>query len=46
MTVWSDNADESAWYYIAVQEATNSHDHVMKNESYEAWEKLTENKSK
>ena len=26
MTIWEDNADENAWYYIAVQEATNSHD--------------------
>jgi hypothetical protein len=25
MVIWTDNADVSAWYYIAVQEATNSH---------------------
>lgn len=44
MTVWSDNADTTVWYYLAVQEATNSHDHVMKNEAYEKWTVLTENK--
>lgn len=44
MTVWSDNADTEAWYYLAVQEATNSHDHVMKDESFEKWTALTENK--
>lgn len=26
MIVWPDNQDESKWYYLAVQEATNSHD--------------------
>ena len=25
MTVWTDNANPKAWYYLAVQEATNSH---------------------
>jgi hypothetical protein len=25
MTVWPDNADPDAWYYLAIQEATNSH---------------------
>lgn len=44
MTVWSDNADEDAWYYLAVQEATNSHDFVMKDASYEKWTALTENR--
>ena len=44
MTIWSDNRDTSAWYYLAVQEATNSHDHVMKNAAYEKWTVLTENK--
>ncbi len=27
MTVWTDNANPKAWYYLAVQEATNSHDY-------------------
>lgn len=44
MTIWNDNADATAWYYLAVQEATNSHDHIMKNEAYEKWTVLTENK--
>ena len=26
MIVWPDNKDESKWYYLAVQEATNSHE--------------------
>jgi uncharacterized repeat protein (TIGR02543 family) len=26
MKTWSDNLDPSAWYYLALQEATNSHD--------------------
>lgn len=37
MTNWPDNSDVSAWYYIAVQEATNSHDHERKNDIYETW---------
>jgi hypothetical protein len=36
MKVWSDN-DPSAWYYLAVQEATNSHEHSAKGESGETW---------
>lgn len=42
MTEWIDNMDTSAWYYIAVQEATNSHDFERKNESFEIWKKITE----
>ena len=30
MKAWSDNADTNAWYYIAVQEATNSHAYELK----------------
>ena len=44
MTIWNDNRDTTAWYYLAIQEATNSHDHVMKNAAYEKWTALTENK--
>lgn len=29
MKTWSDNMDTSAWYYAAVQEATNSHDYTL-----------------
>ncbi len=44
MTKWSDNSNENEWYYVAVQEATNSHEFERKNNAYEAWTKLTENK--
>lgn len=37
MIQWPDNSDESAWYYLAVQEATNSHDYEMKNHIHEKW---------
>lgn len=44
MIVWPDNSDVNAWYYIAVQEATNSHDYEMKADGvHEKWTKLTEN---
>lgn len=36
MNVWPDNAPD-AWYYLAVQEATNSHDYRHKGEVYETW---------
>ncbi len=42
MIVWPDNSDESVWYYLAVQEATNSHDYDMKNHIYEKWIALRE----
>ena len=41
MKTWSDNANTKAWYYLAVQEATNSHDFVYKNATYETWTALT-----
>ena len=40
MNVWPDN-QPGAWYYLAVQEATNSHDFRYKGEIYEHWIKLT-----
>ncbi len=40
MIKWSDNSDKSAWYYLPVQEATNSHDYDMKNHIYEKWTAL------
>ncbi len=40
MISWPDNSDKSAWYYLAVQEATNSHDYEMKNHIYEKWTAL------
>ena len=40
MTTWVDNTDENMWYYLAVQEATNSHDYVRKGFVYESWTAL------
>ena len=39
MIRWPDNADASRWYYLAVQEATNSHDYKDKSDAdkYEKW---------
>jgi len=44
MIVWVDNADPSAWYYLAIQEATTSHIPESKDKpvpgqkySYESW---------
>ena len=39
---WSDNSDTSAWYYLAVQEATNSHYYGIKENKHEKWSKLRE----
>ena len=42
MIKWPDNADASVWYYLAVQEATNSHDYSDKSnaDKYEKWTKI------
>ena len=38
MKTWPDNMDPSAWYYLAIQEATNSHDHEWSADAaYEIW---------
>ena len=43
MTVWTDNANPKAWYYLAVQEATNSHYYEFKtNSQYKKWTELRE----
>ena len=43
MTVWTGNANPKAWYYLAVQEATNSHYYKFKtNSQYEKWSELRE----
>ena len=39
MKVWSDNANVNAWYYLDVQEATNSHTYA-KSGTHETWKKL------
>ncbi len=40
MIVWPDNADVDEWYYLPVQEATNSHAYEMKDKVYESWTSL------
>lgn len=40
MVTWSDNKP-SDWHYLAVQEATNSHDFNRQGEVGESWTKLT-----
>ena len=38
MKVFVDNADTNAWYYLAIQEATNSHEYKKdKDGVYETW---------
>jgi len=52
MVTWSDNANPDVWYYLAVQEATNSHvperkeGHIVPNLDfeYESWVEMTENR--
>lgn len=44
MISWPDNQDTTAWYYLAVQEATNSHDFERKSDGvHEKWTALNEN---
>lgn len=40
MTKWPDN-QPGAWYYLAVQEATNSHTYEQRDSKYETWTALT-----
>ena len=47
MVTWSDNMDKNQWYYLDVQEATNSHDYDRKDKQvpgrsfhYETWTEL------
>ena len=45
MKTWVDNMDETAWYYLAVQEATNSH--YFKNKTgtkFEQWTDLRDSR--
>ena len=45
MIHWPDNMDTSAWYYEAIQEATNSHDYdLFEGAAYETWTSLLENR--
>ena len=40
MIKWSDNSDVSQWFYLAVQEATNSHYYKAKENKFEKWSEL------
>ncbi|MGI6744010.1 MAG: DUF5979 domain-containing protein [Eubacteriales bacterium] len=40
MIKWPDNMDTSKWYYLDVQEATNSHDYIRKINNTERWTKI------
>ena len=42
MIKWPDNSDASQWFYLAVQEATNSHYYKTKENKFEKWTKLRE----
>jgi len=43
MITWVDNANPNAWYFLYIQEATNSHYFVMKDDGiHEAWTGLFE----
>ncbi len=44
MIKWPDNADTEAWYYLAVQEATNSHHYSRETEEseFETWLEMRE----
>jgi hypothetical protein len=37
MTVWPDNDDTDAWYYLDIQEATNSHTQQQSDDGSETW---------
>lgn len=40
MKTWKDNADTARWYYLDVQEATNSHGYTRKTFNYELWRQM------
>jgi len=43
MVTWPDNMNENAWFYLYIQEATNSHDFEMKADGvHERWTELWE----
>ena len=46
MITFTDNLDEEAWYYLAVQEAANGHEFVRKDDKiHERWTALKEGKT-
>ena len=42
MIKWPDNSDASQWFYLALQEATNSHYYKTKENKFEKWTELRE----
>ena len=40
MNKWTDNMDTAKWYYLDVQEATNSHGYTRKTFNYELWRQM------
>lgn len=41
MRTWPDNADENQWYYLAMQEASNSHNYQLDGDGvHETWTSL------
>ena len=43
MATWPDNANQNAWFYLYIQEATNSHDFEMKADGvHETWTEIRE----
>ncbi len=41
MKRWADNSDEKAWYYIAIQEATNDHGYTLTDDGSEKWQSVS-----
>lgn len=40
MKTWPDNMNTTMWYYLPIQEATNSHDYDIKANGYEKWKSI------
>lgn len=41
MNQWPDNLDAKKWYYMAIQEATNSHEYESSDTKGEKWTKIS-----
>ena len=45
MIIWPDNTDETTWYFLEIQEATNSNEYEMKADGiHKRWTALTPNR--
>ncbi len=42
MIKWPDNQNTAKWYYMVIQEATNSHNYTRKESGYEKWTSMRE----